>query len=45
MFDEMLERVFIRIFGKLTYAESWGQLASVGERIVGIGHESSSGPS
>ena len=36
MFDETLKRVFIRIFGWLTYAKRWGQLASVGERITGI---------
>jgi len=36
MFDKMLEKVFIYILGWLTYAERCGQLASVGERIVGI---------
>ena len=30
MFDEILERTFIRILGQLTYAERWGQLPSVG---------------
>jgi len=30
VFDEMLERAFIRVYGKFTYAERWGQLSSVG---------------
>ena len=30
LFDEMLERAFIRVYGQLTYAERWGQLPSVG---------------
>ena len=30
VFDEMLERAFILVYGQLTYAERWGQLSSVG---------------
>ena len=30
MFDEMLERAFILVYGQLTYPERWGQLSSVG---------------
>jgi len=36
MFDEILEKVSSIFFGRLTYAEWWGQLASVGERIAGM---------
>ena len=40
MFDEMLERAFIRVYGQLTYAESWGQLSSVGgENDKYVGYE------
>jgi len=30
MFDEMLERAFIHVYGQLTYAKRRGQLSSVG---------------
>jgi len=29
VFDEMLERAFIRVYGQLTYAERRGQLSSM----------------
>jgi len=42
VFDEMFERAFIRVYGKLTYAERWGQLSSVGrENHKYVGHENS----
>jgi len=42
VFNEMLERAFIRIYGQLTYAEMWGQLSSVGGENKGfVGHENS----
>ena len=42
VFDEMLERAFIRISGQLTYAERWGQLSSIGrENDKFVGHENS----
>ena len=30
VFDEMLERAFVRDYGQLTYDGRWGQLSSVG---------------
>ena len=41
-YDEMLERAFIWVYGKLTYAERRGQLSSVGrENDKYIGYENS----
>ena len=37
VFDDMLERALIYIFGQLTYAERRGQFASVGEGIAELG--------
>jgi len=37
VFDEMPERAFIHIFRRLTYAERWGQFASVGEGMAEFG--------
>jgi len=34
LFDEILDRAFIRIFGRLTYAERRGRLATGVERIA-----------
>ena len=42
VFDQMLERAFICIYGQLTYAERWGQLLSMGrENDKYVGHENS----
>ena len=42
VFDEMLERAFIHVYGQWTYAERWGQLSRVGrENGKFIGYENS----
>jgi len=42
VYDEMLERAFIRVYGQLTYVERRGHLSSVDrENDKFVGHENS----